>query len=101
MAPMVAILTLIRNRDCLCCYMRHRMERIENMRWDVGAMPEEQDSNLSEHERSFAREYNTLLGARAIGPGCLRFPGRPPSPPDARQIPNRVRCGYYARPRAA
>ena len=40
MAPMVAILTLIRNRDCLMCYLRHRMERIENMRWDVGDMPE-------------------------------------------------------------
>ena len=39
MAPMVSILTLIRNRDCLMCYLRHRMERIENMRWDVGDMP--------------------------------------------------------------
>ena len=34
------MLTLIRNRDCLMCYLRHRMERIENMRWDVGDMPE-------------------------------------------------------------
>ena len=40
MAPMVSMLTLIRNRDCLMCYLRHRMERIENMRWDVGDMPE-------------------------------------------------------------
>ena len=40
MAPMVSILTLIRNRDCLMCYLRHRMERIENMRWDVGDMPQ-------------------------------------------------------------
>jgi len=61
MAPMVSILTLIRNRDCLMCYLRHRMERIENMRWDVGDMPKDQIANMSEHERLFTQEYNTLL----------------------------------------
>eukprot|EP00908_Phaeocystis_cordata_P021287 Transcript_3634.p1 GENE.Transcript_3634~~Transcript_3634.p1 ORF type:complete len:171 (+),score=45.59 Transcript_3634:310-822(+) len=66
MAPMVAILTLIRNRDCLTCYLRHRMERLENMRWDVGDMPEDQRANLSEHERTFADEYNKLLSTYQI-----------------------------------
>ena len=31
-APMVRVLTMIRNRDMLLCYLRHRMERIE-VRW--------------------------------------------------------------------
>ena len=75
MAPMVAILTLIRNRDCLMCYLRHRMERIENMRWDVGDMPEDQTANMSEHERLFTQEYNTLLSAP-----CSELPQPPPSP---------------------
>ena len=89
MAPMVSILTLIRNRDCLMCYLRHRMERIENMRWDVGDMPEDQTANMSAHEQLFTQEYNTLLSASPSPP----LPSPPPSPsprhPRHRRLPRR------------
>ena len=96
MAPMVAILTLIRNRDCLTCYLRHRMERLENMRWDVGDMPEDQRANLSEHERTFADEYNKLLSARRAGrPRPSGGPHRVSHPPAPRPVPPGLCAGTY------
>ena len=61
-APMTRILTMLRNRDMLLCYLRHRMEKIEDARWDVaGTLPEEALEVLSPEERRFEREYNELL----------------------------------------
>ena len=60
--PLVYLLTMMRNRDCLLGYHRYRMERIEEMRWDVaGSLAEEQLDPLSIHERRYANEFNKLL----------------------------------------
>ena len=61
-APMVRVLTMLRNRDMLLCYLRHRMERIEEARWDVaGKLPAEALELLSPNEREYDREYEALL----------------------------------------
>jgi len=61
-APMVRMLTMIRNRDMLMGYLRHRMERIEEARWDVaGNLPSEALELLSPNEREYDREYAGLL----------------------------------------
>lgn len=63
-APISRMLTMLRNRDMLLCYLRHRMEKIEDARWDVaGTLPEEALEALSPAERQYAREYNDLLSA--------------------------------------
>jgi hypothetical protein len=61
-APMVRALTMIRNRDMLVGYVRHRMERIEEARWDLaGKLPDEVLGLLSPNERQYDREYEELL----------------------------------------
>ena len=61
-APIVRMLTMLRNRDMLLCYLRHRMERIEVARWDVaGTLPEAARELLSPHERTYEEEYAALL----------------------------------------
>ena len=45
-------------------YLRKRMERIEEIRWDLaGVMPTENLDLLSENEKRYSREYNELLSA--------------------------------------
>ena len=62
-APMVRVLTMLRNRDMLLGYLRHRMERIEAARWDLaGQLPEEAVEMLSPNERAYELEYAELLG---------------------------------------
>ena len=64
MAPITRMLTMLRNRDMLMCYLRHRMERVEKARWDVaGKLPDEALDVLSVNERRFDREYADLLSA--------------------------------------
>lgn len=61
-APRVCMLTMVRLRNLLLAYVRHRMEKIESLRWDVaGAIPEENLELLSSHEQQYATEYNHLL----------------------------------------
>ena len=61
-APIVRTLTMLRNRDMLLCYLRHRLGRIEQARWDVaGALPDEALELLSPNEREYDREYAALL----------------------------------------
>ena len=61
-APIVRMLTMLRNRDMLLCYLRHRLDRIEQARWDVaGTLPDEALALLSPHEREYDREYAALL----------------------------------------
>lgn len=61
-APIVRMLTMLRNRDMLLCYLRHRLGRIEQARWDVaGTLPEEALELLSPNEREYDREYAALL----------------------------------------
>ena len=68
-APFVSLMCMMRNRDLVCAMLRHRMERIENMRWDVGEnMPEDEKANISENEQTFWEEYNNLLSAWLASP---------------------------------
>ena len=61
-APIVRMLTMLRNRDMLLCYLRHRLGRIEQARWDVaGKLPDEALDLLSPNEREYDREYAELL----------------------------------------
>jgi hypothetical protein len=61
-APIVRMLTMLRNRDMLLCYLRHRLGRIEQARWDVaGNLPAETLELLSPNEREYDREYAALL----------------------------------------
>ena len=61
-APIVRMLTVLRNRDMLLCYLRTRMERIEQGRWDVaGTLPDDALELLSPNEREYDREYAKLL----------------------------------------
>ena len=61
-APITRMLTMLRNRDMLLCYLRHRMTKIETARWDVaGKLPEETLELLSPNEREYDREYADLL----------------------------------------
>ena len=61
-APVVRMLTMLRNRDMLLCYLKHRMGRIEQARWDVaGKLPDEALEVLSPNEREYDREYAALL----------------------------------------
>lgn len=63
-AAIVSLLTMVRNRDFVLAYLRFRMERIEEMRWDVAvAIPDEEQQVLSPSEKRFNEEYNELLGA--------------------------------------
>ena len=61
-APIARMITMLRNRDMLLCYLRHRMDRIEQARWDLaGTLPDESLELLSPHEREYDREYAELL----------------------------------------
>ena len=61
-APIVRMITTLRNRDMLLCYLRHRLTKIEEARWDLaGSIPEESLAMLSPNEREYEREYAELL----------------------------------------
>eukprot|EP00965_Chrysotila_dentata_P228345 6196547-Pleurochrysis_carterae.AAC.6 len=61
-APRVCMMTMVRLRNLLLAYVRHRMEKIEALRWDVaGAIPDENLELLSTHEQHYAQQYNSLL----------------------------------------
>ena len=61
-APIVRMFTMLRNRDMLLCYLRHRLTKIEQGRWDLaGALPEESLEMLSPHERDYEQKYAQLL----------------------------------------
>ena len=61
-APIVRMFTMLRNRDMLLCYLRHRLTKIEQARWDLaGAIPEESLAVLSPHERDYEQKYAQLL----------------------------------------
>jgi hypothetical protein len=60
--PLVYLLNMMRNLDLLQCYLRHRMEKIEDMRWDVASsLPDDNLELLSVHERRYEKEFNDLL----------------------------------------
>lgn len=61
-APIVRTLTMLRNRDMLLCYLKHRLGRIEQARWAVaGTLPDEALEMLSSNEREYDMEYAALL----------------------------------------
>mmetsp|Transcript_37439 Transcript_37439/g.84509 ORF Transcript_37439/g.84509 Transcript_37439/m.84509 type:complete len:212 (-) Transcript_37439:74-709(-) len=51
-----------RNRRCILAYLNYRLDRIEELRWEVGLMvPEEKLERLHDAEKSYLHEYNRLL----------------------------------------
>uniref|UniRef100_A0A7S1ML27 GINS subunit domain-containing protein n=1 Tax=Alexandrium catenella TaxID=2925 RepID=A0A7S1ML27_ALECA len=51
-----------RNRRCLLAYLNFRLERIEELRWEVGLMvPEEKFQKLHESEKQYFHRYNEIL----------------------------------------
>ena len=53
---------MLRNRDLLLAYLRHRMIKIEEHSWEVaGEMSSDSAELLSVHEREYAQRFNGLL----------------------------------------
>mmetsp|Transcript_1844 Transcript_1844/g.5063 ORF Transcript_1844/g.5063 Transcript_1844/m.5063 type:complete len:211 (-) Transcript_1844:75-707(-) len=51
-----------RNRRCLLAYLNYRLERIEELRWEVGLMvPEEKYQKMHDSEKQYFHMYNTIL----------------------------------------
>mmetsp|Transcript_22185 Transcript_22185/g.50722 ORF Transcript_22185/g.50722 Transcript_22185/m.50722 type:complete len:212 (+) Transcript_22185:107-742(+) len=51
-----------RNRRCLLAYLNSRLEKIEELRWEVGLMvPEEKLEKLHDSEKQYLHHYNTIL----------------------------------------
>merc|ERR1712190_448745 len=51
-----------RNRRCLLAYLNYRLEKIEELRWEVGLMvPEEKLQRLHDSEKQYMHEYNKIL----------------------------------------
>jgi len=51
-----------RNRRCLLAYLNCRLERIEELRWEVGLMvPKEKLQKLHDSEKQYLHMYNTIL----------------------------------------
>mmetsp|Transcript_30802 Transcript_30802/g.70113 ORF Transcript_30802/g.70113 Transcript_30802/m.70113 type:complete len:211 (-) Transcript_30802:138-770(-) len=51
-----------RNRRCLLAYLNFRLERIEELRWEVGLMvPEEKMKKLHDSEKQYFHRYNEIL----------------------------------------
>merc|ERR1712190_192742 len=51
-----------RNRRCLLAYVNHRLEKIEELRWEVGLMvPEGKMDKLHDSEKQYFHEYNKIL----------------------------------------
>jgi len=52
-----------RNKRCMLAYIMERVNRLQALRWDVGAvLPAELKENLSQHETTFFGNYNRNLG---------------------------------------
>merc|ERR1719433_414881 len=51
-----------RNRRCVLAYLNYRLEKIEELRWEVGLMvPEEKLQRLHDTEKQYMHEYNKIL----------------------------------------
>lgn len=51
-----------RNRRCLLAYLNYRLERVEELRWEVGYMvPEEMLDKLHDTEKQYLEHYNAIL----------------------------------------
>lgn len=53
---------LSRNRRYIFAYLNHRLGKIRNLRWEIGAVvPENIGPKLSSRENDFFMEYNNIL----------------------------------------
>lgn len=62
--------SLERNKRCLLAYVYNRMERIREIRWDLGSvLPDEVRNNLNEQEIAWFGQYNRNLAnyLRSVG----------------------------------
>eukprot|EP00041_Stephanoeca_diplocostata_P026370 m.709869 g.709869 ORF g.709869 m.709869 type:complete len:192 (-) comp22948_c0_seq2:2795-3370(-) len=61
---MVQYTAILRNKRCMLAYLNERVNRLQNLRWDVGAvLPPELKENLSMQESEFFQLYSRGLGA--------------------------------------
>merc|ERR1719393_103419 len=50
------------NRRCILAYLNYRIERVRELRWEVGLMvPEDKLDKLHDSEKSYMHSYNTIL----------------------------------------
>lgn len=55
--------SLLRNKRVILAYLHHRMQYLQGLRWEIGAiLPEEVRDNASPMEKSFFSGYDRLLG---------------------------------------
>eukprot|EP00405_Crypthecodinium_cohnii_P002834 CAMPEP_0194746990 /NCGR_PEP_ID=MMETSP0323_2-20130528/1060_1 /TAXON_ID=2866 ORGANISM="Crypthecodinium cohnii, Strain Seligo" /NCGR_SAMPLE_ID=MMETSP0323_2 /ASSEMBLY_ACC=CAM_ASM_000346 /LENGTH=205 /DNA_ID=CAMNT_0039659957 /DNA_START=109 /DNA_END=726 /DNA_ORIENTATION=- len=62
-----------RNRRCLLAYLHFRLERIDELRWEVGHwIPEDKMNRLHESEKKYLNHYNDILDRymKKYVPGC-------------------------------
>ena len=59
-----------RNQRCLLAYVRHRLDHIRRLRWDVGTvLPDDIRQNLCEQELTWFMQYSRMLAKymRSLG----------------------------------
>eukprot|EP00249_Psilotum_nudum_P012078 c23570_g1_i2 orf=288-740(+) len=57
-------LSLVRNKRCLLAYVYNRGQRIQCLRWQLGAvLPADIQGKLSYSEKEFFKNYSDLLGS--------------------------------------
>ena len=105
-APLVCLLTMVRNCDLLLNYVRHRMMRIEQVgdagspitsgtssahvrarqaRWQIaGRLPPTAEAKLSQAERTYAERYDELLSDLQMQYGLDLT--RDPTPPTDNKV---------------
>ena len=60
---LIIVESMNRNRRCALAYLKHRMDKIEALRWEVGTvLPKELRSNLKSTELNYFKQYNNVLG---------------------------------------
>ncbi|BBN19333.1 GINS complex subunit 1 [Marchantia polymorpha subsp. ruderalis] len=56
--------SVLRNKRCLLAYVNARLGKIQQLRWDLGAvLPDDIAENLSATERTFFQGYSDALGS--------------------------------------
>ncbi|CAM6106513.1 unnamed protein product [Calypogeia fissa] len=56
--------SILRNKRCLMGYMYNRAQRIQQLRWQLGAvLPEDIQEKLSQSEKEFFKRYSDILGS--------------------------------------
>ncbi|KAK9765187.1 DNA replication protein psf1 [Basidiobolus ranarum] len=60
-AALIQHTSLRRNKRCLLAYHKQRLERVKEIAWAIGEVPEEIQDNLSSNEIEAFKEYKHIL----------------------------------------